>query len=128
MSKLLQGHFCETHNTKYYRNEKAKGDGSVDVWYSHKKSDGTGFCVESQVSKVDGVKSVQQVLDGMTRQNTALVSVSKKMTDYSPASANGMFVCNAMNNAVNLASNGVIGVDEIGKYFNRILTELHKVA
>lgn len=115
---MLQGHYCETHRTKFYRNEKVKPDGKIDVWYSHKKADGTGFCTEM----------VQQTLNGLQdNQNTAVVTMqNKRLTDYSPA--NGMYVCNAMNNAVNLASNGVIGVNEIGNYFNRILSELQKVA
>jgi hypothetical protein len=117
---MLQGHFCETHNTKYYRNEKVKPDGKIDVWYSHKKLDGNGFCTEA----------FQQALNGLQDdKNTAMVTLqSRKLTDYSPNQANGMYVCNAMNNAVNLASNGVIGVNEIGNYFNRILSELQKVA
>jgi hypothetical protein len=113
---MLQGHYCEMHNTKFYRNEKVK-DGKLDVWYSHKKADGSGFCTEP----------VQQKLSGVDGANTAMVTMqSRKLTDYSPA--NWMYVCNAMNNAVNLASNGVIGVGEIGNYFNRILSELQKVA
>ena len=113
---MLQGHYCEIHNTKFYRNEKIN-HGKLDIWYSHKKMDGTGFCTEP----------VQQKLTELDYQNTAMVTMqSKKLTDYSPA--NGMYVCNAMNNAVNLASNGVIGVGEIGNYFNRILSELQKVA
>lgn len=121
MSKLLNGHFCSIHSTKYYKNEKAKADGTIDTWYSHKKMDGSGFCVEPAQKSLIGLQDDQK---------TAMVTIpSRKMSDYSPSSStNGMYVCNAMNNAVNLASNGVIGVNEIGNYFNRILAELQKVA
>lgn len=113
----MNGHFCKTHNTKYYKNEKTRDDGQVDIWYSHKKMDGSGFCVEPK----------QQSLVDTRSANTAVVTMrNTRVSDYSPA--NGMYVCNAMNNAVNLASNGVIGVNEIGNYFKRILTELQAIA
>jgi hypothetical protein len=110
---MLSNYYCESHNTKYYKNEKTKDNGQLSVWYSHKKSDGTGFCVMPE----------QQSL---FKDDAVATTKSQKLETYQ--GINGMYVCNAMNNAVSLASNGVIGVGEIGNYFNRILSELSKVA
>jgi hypothetical protein len=41
----LKQHYCHEHQTKFFKNEK-EFNGEMKVWYSHKKIDGTGFCVE----------------------------------------------------------------------------------
>jgi hypothetical protein len=100
----MQQHYCTEHKSKYYKNEKVAADGQIKVWYSHKKSDGSGFCLEDR--KVD-----QPML----------------ITDESPTQGSGyhkMFACNAMNNAVALAASGKITVDQIGSYYKRIFIEL----
>ena len=113
-------HYCEDHNSKFYRNEKADASGLISVWYSHKKADASGFCVEKNSSQTTGQKGgtamQTKLFDGVIT-GSALSSQTK-----------GMYVCNAMNNAVNLASNGVIGVDQIGQYFQKIYSELQKTA
>lgn len=109
-------HYCDTHNSKFYRNEKADASGIISVWYSHKKADGNGFCVEknSQSTGQKGGTAVQaRLFDG---------ALQPRLSDQT----RGMYACNAMNNAVNLASNGVIGVDQIGQYFQKIYSELNK--
>lgn len=113
-------HYCEEHNSKFYRNEKADATGAISVWYSHKRKDGAGFCVEkgSQSTGLKGGTAVQtRLFDGAVTQASSMTSQVK-----------GMYACNAMNNAVNLASNGVIGVDQIGQYYQKILSELSKTA
>jgi hypothetical protein len=112
-------HYCDEHNSKFYRNEKADPSGVVNVWYSHKKADGSGFCVEknSQISGKKGGTALQtRLFDGALQPS--------RLSDQS----RGMYACNAMNNAVSLASNGVIGVDQIGQYFQKIYSELSKTA
>lgn len=112
-------HYCEEHGSKFYRNEKADASGIVSVWYSHKKADGNGFCVEknSQSTGVKGGTAVQTRLFDGALNGSALSN-----------QARGMYACNAMNNAVALASNGVIGVDQIGQYYQKIFSELSKAA
>lgn len=102
MNQVLE-HFCRDHMTKFYRNEKAGENGKVDVWYSHKKADGTGFCTEKQVEVY--------------------------ANDVSPLRSKdqNIFVCNAMNNAVTLATSGKIEVSEIDKYFKKIFSELKAI-
>lgn len=116
----LQGHtahYCEEHNSKFYRNQKADPSGLINVWYSHKKADGTGFCVEKSTGSKGG-RAIQ----------TSLFDGALKPVHQVSDQARGMYACNAMNNAVNLASNGVIGVDQIGQYFQKIYSELQKIA
>jgi len=111
-------HYCDTHNSKFYRNEKADASGIISVWYSHKKADGNGFCVEknSSSTQTKGGTAIQtRLFDG---------ALQNRVSDQ----ARGMYACNAMNNAVSLASNGVIGVDQIGQYFQKIYSELSKTA
>src|SRR5438105_2584116 len=103
---MVQGHFCEQHQSKYYKNEKADKLGQMKIWYSHKMLDGQGFCVEKEI--------------GSSEQSSQL----KLPHDITPGSSQGMLMCNAMNNAVALASSGRIQVDQIGAYYQRILSEL----
>lgn len=112
-------HYCEDHNSKFYRNEKQDSNGLLSIWYSHKKADGSGFCVEknSQSKGQKGGTAVQTKLFDGVISGSALSSQTR-----------GMYVCNAMNNAVNLASNGVIGVDQIGQYFKKIYSELNQLS
>ncbi len=93
---MLNQHFCEKHQTRYYKNEKVDPKGQLKVWYSHKLLNGTGFCVE-QESDVEKTESV---------------------------SSHKMLMCNAMNNAIALASSGKIQIDQIGSYYKKIYSEL----
>jgi hypothetical protein len=110
---MVQGHFCEQHQSKYYKNEKADKMGQMSIWYSHKMIDGQGFCVEKNT------ENKESLLPFGAKQ-----SVIKPAQDTNPASSQGMLMCNAMNNAVSLAANGRIQVDQIGAYYQRILSEL----
>jgi hypothetical protein len=103
MNQILE-HYCQEHRSKFFRNEKVLEDGKVDVWYSHKKSDGSGFCTEK-----------------------AAVEVYANDITPSRSKENGIFVCNAMNNAVELATSGKIQVSEIDKYFKKIYSELKTI-
>ncbi len=105
-------HYCRDHNTKFFKNEKLDKNGELSVWYSHKLSDGSGFCNEKENSNQQITQP--KLFDGVVLSNT------------NPN--RGMYVCNAMNNAVNLASNGAIGVDQISQYFQKILGELSKAS
>lgn len=107
-------HYCNEHNSKFYRNERPDSSGLMSVWYSHKKADGSGFCVEKNSGTKSGTAIQTKLFDGV---------VSNSISSQS----RGMYACNAMNNAVNLASNGVIGVDQIGQYFQKIYSELAKL-
>lgn len=100
-----KSHFCVEHNTRFYKNEKVDPMGQTRIWYSHKKLDGSGFCVETNAISTVSSKGIREI------PNT---------------SVNGMFICNAMNNAVVLACNNKIQVDQIGVYFKRILSELNR--
>jgi hypothetical protein len=97
------GHFCAEHQSKFYRNEKTDDNGKVDIWYSHKKADGTGFCTEKEVEVY--------------------------ANDIAPRRSKdeNIFLCNAMNNAVTLATSGKIQVSEIDKYFKKIFSELKAI-
>jgi hypothetical protein len=110
-------HYCETHNTKFYKNEKPDPSGLISVWYSHKKADGSGFCVEKTTGSKGGSAIQTRLFDGAAYNSAPTLSNQAK----------GMYACNAMNNAVALASNGVIGVDQIGQYFQKIYSELSKL-
>lgn len=102
---MQTAHYCQIHNSKFYKNEKHV-NGEAKIWYSHKILDGQGFCVEKETP---GMKpTVQQRI----------------FTDQSVSTSKYMFMCNAMNNAVALASNGKIELDQIGSYYKRILSEL----
>lgn len=112
-------HYCEEHNSKFYRNQREDAKGILSIWYSHKKTDGTGFCVEKNTDQKGqkGGTAIQTKLFDGSLVGPALSSQTR-----------GMYACNAMNNAVNLASNGVIGVDQIGQYFKKIYSELNQLA
>lgn len=106
----MDQHYCQVHKTKFYQNQKVDVDGTVKTWYSHKKADGSGFCTE-QIQDSQPQKAVQLRL----RDDVMSPSYQK------------MYACNAMNNAVALACNGKIQVDQIEAQYRRILTELKKV-
>jgi hypothetical protein len=110
---IQNGHYCKEHNIRFFKNEKVDQNGSNSIWYSHKKNDGTGFCVEKD-GKVSSIETTTKNYDGV---------VVKQTSSY-----HSMYTCNAMNNAVNLACNGAIEVNQIGKYFKKILTELNNVS
>jgi hypothetical protein len=105
----LNLHYCNEHDTKFYRNERKDYKGDLKVWYSHKMLDGQGFCTEKGLNDLSG-KEVQSV------KQLTLVDDAPKAT--------GMLMCNAMNNAVALAANGKITTNEIGSYYKKILSEL----
>lgn len=113
-------HYCDEHNSKFYRNQEEDSNGLLNIWYSHKRADGSGFCVEKS-SDMRGRKGGTAI---QTKLFDGVISGSRSLSDQ----AKGMYVCNAMNNAVSLASNGVIGVDQIGQYFQKIYSELSKTA
>jgi hypothetical protein len=115
---IQTGHYCNEHSTKFFKNEKVDQNGDISVWFSHKKNDGSGFCVEREgrASTLSAVND--QKLSSSKSKDGILV---KQSSPY-----HSMYVCNAMNNAVNLAANGAIGVDQIGQYFQKIYTELSK--
>jgi hypothetical protein len=121
-------HYCKEHKSKFYKNEKLDGTGQLKVWYSHKLADGSGFCQEEDQIKnlaSDGEKMAQL---SQNQNGTGPVQLTlTKATDMVRVtnSTNGMFMCNAMNNAVSLASNGVIPIDQIGSYYRRILAEFY---
>lgn len=99
-------HYCNDHKSRFYKNERTDMDGNHKVWYSHKMLDGKNFCVEKAESKTDNQLRIPSV----------------------SAPSQGMFMCNAMNNAITLAANGVIQVDQIGDYYKKIYSELLKTA
>jgi hypothetical protein len=106
----LNTHYCQEHQTKFFRNEKIdSNNGQSNVWYSHKIKDGSGFCVEKGLEKYE--------------QPALLEIDAKPVSNTSKA----MFACNAMNNAVNLAANGRIEVEEIGQEFKKLLTVLQTI-
>lgn len=111
-------HYCNEHNSKFYRNEKADASGAISVWYSHKRKEGAGFCVEKG-SQSTGLK-------GGTAIQTKLFDGALNHASQGNSQVRGMYACNAMNNAVTLASNGVIRVEQIGQYYQKILSELSK--
>lgn len=106
---MLNLHYCQTHNSKFYRNEK-QVNGEPKVWYSHKILDGQGFCTEKDT---ESTKSVTQ---------------QKVFSDHAVSPSKYMFMCNAMNNAVSLAAGGKIEINQIGPYYKRILSELVQTA
>lgn len=98
-------HYCDEHQTKFYKNEKVDPvTGETKVWYSHKKADGTGFCSEKENGKVE--------------------QLSLTLPEKSQNQLQSIFACNAMNNAVALAANGKIGLDQIGVQYKKLLSEL----
>lgn len=101
-------HYCREHQTRFYRNEKVGPDGEMKVWYSHKKADGSGFCVEKDEQYLMQIRKPLEVEEAKT------------------APANNIFACNAMNNAIALACNGKIEVNQIGAYYRKILTQLQE--
>lgn len=103
---MITAHYCPEHQSKFFRNEKTADDGHLKVWYSHKKMDGTGFCVEK---------------DNVAQQTTLLQPVSQESN-----SGQKMLMCNAMNNAVQLAVNSKISVDQIGTYYHKILGAMNR--
>lgn len=103
-------HYCNEHQTKFFKNEKVAPDGQPKVWYSHKKLDGTGFCVEKAA------------------EVTAQTVYPRRAEAMPNSSVSGMFSCNALNNAVALACEGKIEVSEIGKYYRNFLSELSKLS
>ncbi len=110
---MVTAHYCDTHKSKYYRNEKVDSNGRLSVWYSHKLANGGGFCTE----KVED----QEVL---TQQ---MIPFSKELSNASKDSnSQRMLMCNAMNNAVALAANDKIKLDQIGQYYQRILSEFNQ--
>lgn len=98
---MVNTHYCQEHQTKFFRNEKANDKGQLDVWYSHKKADGSGFCTEP--------KNLSILEDTKPQEQSNLSS---------------MFACNAMNNAVALASAGKIDMQKIGETYKKLLDEL----
>ena len=120
-------HYCQEHKSKFYKNEKLDGTGQLKVWYSHKLADGSGFCQEED--QIKSAAETKQVKDSQPMQLELTKGLDKlnMATDMVRlnSSTNGMFMCNAMNNAVSLASNGVIPIDQIGSYYRRILAEFY---
>jgi hypothetical protein len=106
-------HYCQTHQTKFFKNEKFDKNGELSTWYSHKLANGVGFCTDKE-GQTNRITTQPKLFDG--------VVLSQQNPNRS------MYICNAMNNAVNLASNGAIGVDQIGQYFQKILGELSKAS
>ena len=92
---MTKAHFCQEHQTRFYKNEKVGEDGQTDVWYSHKKADGSGFCNEKYQEPQEQTESVDSML-----------------------------ACNAMNNAVALASTGKIELDQIGEFYKKLYSEM----
>lgn len=107
---MQEEHFCQKHQTKFYRNERVDATGQRKVWYSHKLLDGKGFCVE----KVERAEVVHHDIQPRRKNNETGV--------------HEMFACNAMNNAIALASSGKIELNQIGDYFNKIYDELIKTS
>jgi hypothetical protein len=106
----MQQHYCEKHQTKFYRNERTDATGQLKVWYSHKMLDGAGFCVEQN--------------DKATAHEITPRSKGSLKADTN--SYNTIFACNAMNNAIALANSGKIELNQIESYFKKILTGLEK--
>lgn len=102
----MTSHYCREHQTKFYRNEKTDANGQLKIWYSHKMLDGNGFCAEKNTDQ-------------------AQLS-SQRLREHESSPSQYMLMCNAMNNAVALASSGKISVDQVGSYYQRILAELTK--
>lgn len=94
---LMQDHYCDKHQSKFYKNERKTDDGLSRIWYSHKILGGNGFCVE----KTEQPETTSK----------------ERPTNY-------MLMCNAMNNAVALAANGKIQINQIGDYFQKLYSEL----
>ncbi len=84
--------------------------GQLSIWYSHKKADDSGFCVE-QSPQLQRTQPVQL-----------------KAVDEWNGTSQKMYACNAMNNAVALACNGKIPVEQIGSHFKKILTDLAAIS
>ena len=130
---IQSGHYCKEHSTKFFKNEKVDQNGDTSVWYSHKKSDGSGFCLESD-GRVSTVPTVNKPSFSTNKPSfsTNEVNLSTNNKDgilvKQTSPYHSMYVCNAMNNAVNLAANGAIGVDQIGQYFQKIYAELAKTS
>lgn len=104
---ISQGqHYCQDHQTRYFRNERTDMYGKMNVWYSHKMLDGKGFCVE-------------KLNDQAIAPSKAVFPVRTE----NPATKS-MLMCNAMNNTIALASSGKIELNQIGAYYKRILSEL----
>ena len=112
---VAQQHYCTDHQSKFFKNERTDKLGQSKIWYSHKIKNGVGFCLE----KVEQTK--QDFLP------TTLKELSAQRNDQKfPAAPYGAYACNAMNNAVALACNGKIELDQIGKYYSKILSEFMK--
>lgn len=118
MQQILE-HYCQQHRSKFFRNEKMNDGGQLDVWYSHKKADGTGFCVEKNTETYANNVTPQRV-----NNENSLVS---RYDDSANGRLKNIFVCNAMNNAVTLATSGKIEISEIDKYFKKIYSELKSI-
>jgi hypothetical protein len=101
----MNTHYCDLHNSKFYKNERKDVNGEIKTWFSHKMLDGKGFCVE-------------KVYDGARQM------ISQRSLTINGVQPKGMLACNAMNNAVSLAANGRIEIDQIESYYKKILTEL----
>jgi hypothetical protein len=52
---MVKAHFCNEHQVRFFKNEKVDEKGQTDIWYSHKKADGTGFCQEKYADSVESV-------------------------------------------------------------------------
>ncbi len=102
-------HYCPVHRSRYYKNEKVEPTGQLSIWYSHKKADGSGFCVEQN--------SEQKLPAQQSNGRLTLREVSDSATQK-------MFACNAMNNAIALACNGKISLEQIEPQYKKILSAL----
>lgn len=98
---------CELHNVAMV--EKT---GQYGTYYSHMIQN-VGFC---DGKKIKPFKQPQQV-QGVQPAAQAFQQPATKKHDT-------MLMCNAMNNAVSLASHGIIQISEVEAYFNKILTAL----
>ena len=114
-------HYCQSHQSRFFKNEKLDKNGELSIWYSHKLVDGSGFCTEKE-----NQSSQIAVQPKLSRSDKVSLFDGVVLNQSNPN--RGMYICNAMNNAVNLASNGAIGVDQINQYFQKILGELSKAA
>lgn len=78
----MNEHYCQEHNSRFYRNEKVKDDGSLSVWFSHKLPDGS-YCNEKAKTtpkKVSTPPSSEVDWDAKDRQSmaqTAMKSASE---------------------------------------------------
>lgn len=109
--KLINSlHFCTEHRTKFYENKKQDPvTGELKVWFSHKRQDGTGFCTEKAAAQ-------PKQLEIPTLHSVPSNNIT------------GMYACNAMNNAVALASSGKIEIGQIDSYFRKILSSFSALA